>query len=394
MYDKEIVLQLLQYALLIESNDDDFFNQHKYWQIEWEEVYLFFREHSMTAFLSNIIKYIPEDNMGIKTAWKEDVYTNIYSYARLLKRQKHILDSLLTHKIPTVVVKGTSAAKYYPNPQLRTMGDIDLLVKPECYNNAIQCLMDIGCEETTGVADIRSGRHRSFSYKDTSIDLHCVYSSKVNRDKASTIDNLVFNAIPDNGTVLPDDINGIALLTHIGHHMEEGLGLRQIIDWFMFVRACLDDEMWFFSFQEKARSTGLEALAITVTRMCQIHLGLTTENITWCRDADETVCNELMQYVLDCGNFGRSREMLQSSAVEKLPSIKHPIQLFKYIQSHGEKNWKALKKHPWLKPFAWIYQSCRYIKLAIQNKVTPNKLKAIYDEGNKRNEMFAALGLK
>ena len=127
--------------------------------------------------------------------------------------------------------------------------------------------------------------------------------------------------------------------------------------------------------------------------MCQIYLGLTTD-ITWCKDADEAICNELMQYVLDCGNFGRSREILQSGSTSKLPPISHPVQLLKYIQSHGETNWKALKKHPYLKPFAWIYQSCRYIKLAIQNKVTPNKLKSIYDEGNKRNEMFAALGLK
>ena len=97
---------------------------------------------------------------------------------------------------------------------------------------------------------------------------------------------------------------------------------------------------------------------------------------------------------MKCGNFGRSLDILQPTVVEKIPPFSHPIQLFKYIQSHGETNWKALKKHPYLKPFAWIYQSCRYIKLAIQNKVTPNKLKAIYDEGNKRNEMFAALGLK
>ena len=211
-------------------------------------------------------------------------------------------------------------------------------------------------------------------------------------DEAKALDELLFNAIPDNDMVLPDDENGLVLLSHIRQHLEGGIGLRQIIDWFMFVKAYLDDDVWFSSFQKKVRVIGLEKLAITVTKMCQTYLGLSTENITWCKDADLTLCEELMQYVMDCGNFGRNRGRLHSGG--RLPSFKHPIKLFKYIQSHGKQNWKALQSYPWLCPFAWIYQSCHYINFAIQNKVNPEKIKDIYDESQKRNAMFTALGLK
>lgn len=378
----------------ITETGNDLFQTNCIDLIDWNDIYSFLDEHKIVPMFSNVIEFIPKEYTELIQTWKAAMYANIYSYSRLVKTQNTILERLSINEIPVVVLKGTSAVKYYPIPFFRTLGDIDLLVEPNCYDKAVRILMDSGCHETTTQTEIVAGIHRSFVLNGVVIELHHIFSSQVNGEKAPILDRMLINAIPEKNTILPDDENGIVILAHIGQHLEGGLGFRQIIDWFMFVRACLNDKMWYSSFQEKARITGLETLAITVTRMCQIYLGLTTEKITWCKDTDEAVCEDLMQYVMDCGNFGRSREMLQSSAVEKIPSIRHPIQLIKYIQSHGETNWKALKKHPWLKPFAWIYQSCRYIKLAIQNKVTPNKLKAIYDEGNKRNEMFAALGLK
>lgn len=358
---------------------------------DWKEQYELFNSHTIAPLVSELDKYIP-NNDDVKKDWKESVYSNIYTYSNLVKKQKQILGAF--NGIPVVVVKGTSAAKYYPKPQLRTMGDIDLLVNPKDYDTAVVCLINAGCVEITSNAEAEAGRHRSFNFSNISIELHHYISSYSENDEEKTLDNLLYNAISPNSTELPDVENGLVLLSHIRQHLEGGLGLRQIIDWFMFVRSCLNDEMWYNSFRAKAQVTGLESLAITVTKMCQKYLGLTTENITWCKDADDSICDDLMQYVMECGNFGRSRDMLQSRSASQLPSIKHPIQLFKFIQSHGECNWKALKKHPNLKPFAWIYQSCRYTKMAVQNRVGAKKLKDIYDEGQKRNEMFVALGIK
>ena len=362
--------------------------------LDWNEVHSFFQNHTITALTSSVVKYIPKEFADIKNKWKEAVYSNVYYYSQIEKQQQCILDVFHDKHILVVVVKGTSAAKYYHKPQLRAMGDIDLLVKPIDYTYAVKCMIDTGCIETTEKAEEKRGRHRSFQYKDVSIELHHYFALSEDQEKADIFDKLIFDAMPTDNTVLPNDENGLILLSHIRQHLDEGLGLRQIIDWMMFLRSCLDDEVWYTSFKEKAHITGLEKLAITTTKMCQKYLGLLPDSLTWCKEANEEVCDELMQYVMECGNFGRNRTALQSTEVRKFPQLFHLVQLFKYLQLRGERHWKALKKYPWLKPFAWIYQSCRYIKLAFQNKVTPNKLKAIYDEGNKRNEMFAALGLK
>ena len=358
-----------------------------------ERQYEFFNKHAIAPLIASQ-HFFSCDNSDIKKAWKEALYSNIYTYSNLVNVQNQILDMFKANNILVVVVKGTSAAKYYPKPQLRTMGDIDLLVKPDSYERAIKCLMDVGCVEMTNQEDEDRVRHKSFNFSGYEIELHRFFSSKsMSNNEAKVLDELLFNAIPDNDTVLPDIENGLVLLSHIKQHLKMGIGLRQIIDWFMFVKSCLDDEMWYASFQEKARVTGLERLAITSTRMCQIYLGLTT-NITWCKDADEEVCTDLMQYVMDCGNFGRSRDILQSGSTGKLPSIIHPIQLLKYIQSHGERNWPALKKHPNLKPFAWIYQINRFAMKAIKHNIGLKKIGDIYSEKNERKKMLNQFGLQ
>ena len=359
--------------------------------VDWKLLYDFFNEHAILPLTANCMDRIVISEK-IKPAWKERVLQQIYHYYSIVRVQNKLLESL--NGLNVVVIKGTSAAKYYPKPHLRTMGDIDLLVKPEDYEASVCRLLSIGCVEITCQAELELGRHRSFRYKDVTIELHRFFSLYVDEDKGNVLDDLLFDAIAADESELPDVENGLVILSHIRQHLEDGIGLRQIIDWMMFVNSCLDDHLWHESFQKKAQRTGLEQLAITVTKMCQKYLGLTTSNITWCRIADDELCEYLMQYIMECGNFGRTREILQSGGASKIPSIYHPLQLFKYIQKRGEKNWRVINKHPLLKPFAWVYQSCRYIKIAVRNRVGAKKLRDIYGEGDKRNEMYIALGLK
>ena len=95
------------------------------------------------------------------------------------------------------------------------------------------------------------------------------------------------------------------ILEHISQHLENGLGLRQIIDWMMFVHKCLPDENW-PEFQVLASNIGMETLAIVMTRMCELHLGLPER--MWCKSADNELCGQLMDYILACGNFGEKKQ--------------------------------------------------------------------------------------
>lgn len=396
---REDLVNILSFELAGSASQREMFYRRKqYDPDEWDEIHQFFLRHAIAPLFADGISCLPKECANLINVWKNEAYNNVFRYYHSSKTQEEILAAYKTNTIPVVVLKGTSAAQYYPKPQLRTVGDIDLLVKSEDYERAIQCLLAIGCIETTGQAELERGRHRSFQYgqgyQTVLIELHRYFSFNVDAEFGGVLDKLLFSSFPDTGNVFPADENGLVLLSHIRQHLECGIGFRQIIDWMMFVRKHLHNEQWFASFQKKAQVTGLEKLAAVVTKMCQKYLGLECDNITWCQSADDEICEQLMQYVFDCGNFGRSREFLFSGGASRIPSVKHPIQFLKHLQTHGEKNWSLLRKHSWLKPFAWIYQSFRYLNLVFQNQADIKKLRAIYDEGHQRNEMFALLGIK
>lgn len=395
MFRTEDIASLLRFVLADKQQKDRLLAEHDSFRhiTDWQEIYTLFEKHAILPLTAELAPLIPEEYAAVKKDWNDSIQSNVCQYLRLSQQQELLLGAFRENNIPVVVLKGTSASQYYPVPECRQMGDMDLLVRPEDYDRAVSCLLDSGCEETTSVGEAKTGRHRSFRCNSIPAELHRHFSSHIMPENAEKLDRMLFDGIETGKTVLPDMLNGIVLIEHVAQHLEGGLGFRQIVDWWMFADKCLGDTEWEQEFSALADRVGMVPLAKTVTRMCQLYLGLRPD-ITWCRDADEQRCAELMEYVLNCGNFGRNRELEQSESASTMPTLAHPVQLFRFVQNHGERYWKALQKHPWLKPFAWIYQSCRYVKTAVTRKIGFRKLKSIYGEGQKRNDLFAALGIK
>lgn len=186
--------------------------------------------------------------------------------------------------------------------------------------------------------------------------------------------------------------NGIVLLLHIVKHLKSGLGLRQIIDWMMYVDKKLHDDDWYGKMQPVLHNTEYEKLAKTVTRMCQIYLGLQQDSITWCRDVNDNICKKLMAYIMEQGNFGRKINE-QDKGVKIVGEFHNPIQFLYLLQERGEKNWMLLKKYPIFRRFAWFYMGCRYIRKGFQRKSPVKMLISDVRDGNDRKDLFEQLGI-
>lgn len=325
--------------------------------------------------------YIPA--LGLSAEAEGDylkaVIRNRQIFHKLMKEQSRALSLLEAENIPVVVLKGAAAAINYAHPENRCMGDIDLLVLPEDFDRAYHLLTDSGCRPLDASSDYT--RHIGmFTESGVEIELHRFFSSSDNKEQNTVLDEMLFQAIPNCVTaelcgypvsMLPPLENGLVLLGHINQHLSGGLGLRQIIDWMAYAEKYLDDELWNNGFADAAEAIGMKRLAIITTAMCRKYLGF-EKDVHW--DAYEPVCDELMEYILSRGNFGRKESSLKRRTVSILKQFRNPFHGLATAQRNGLINWKATRKHPILRPFAWCYQLGRWAKKGLKGGITPGKL--------------------
>lgn len=329
--------------------------------IDWNEVYEESKKQGITGLVYQGIKdFLPAD---LKVKWRQYNF-QVQSHAvRIANEQAALLQKL--QGLPACILKGSSAAVYYPEPLLRSMGDIDFIVAPSHFEEAKQRLIDAGYILDNAEAEnprhiklyrheIAFEMHHRFSYDE--MDMEGYINRSYDRLEMGTINNTTF-------PMLPKLENGLILLAHLRQHLYSGLGLRQVLDWMMYVTKVLDDPFWTSAFQPEAKKLGMEKLAVTAAHLCQMYFGLDAE-LKWCAHADEQLCNRLLDSIIISGNFGHANGT--GKRVEKTIINLRKEGLFKYLQAAGEYNWKALKKHHWLKPFAWLYQLGRYMKQGIR----------------------------
>ena len=345
-----------------------------------------YEEASQQAVLGLVASVIPSKYLDKK--WLDAKYQQESAYIRYCNAQDELKEVLDKADIPFVILKGNAAAVYYKNPMYRSMGDIDFLVPQDQYSNAISALI-----ESNYVLGHKSDRHISLHKNSYTFELHHHFSHDIN------IDDYLFEGLNDSFissidshsfTMLPKLSNGLVLLDHMRNHLKSGLGLRQTIDWMMYVYLNLDDLFWQSTFQSVAQEKGMDTLAITATRMCQIYLGL-PETITWCKTADEDICKQLLSSLFVSGNFGRKNG--NGNSVETVTTEIKQYGLFHWLQFAGEHNWVAYHKHHWLKPFCWFYQIFRYAKQGIKAGRTRKQIEADLNRSNERYKLLKKLNI-
>ena len=312
-----------------------------------------------------------------------DSYTIIAKNVQMIHEQKRIEEVLenVATPIPFVVLKGAAAAVYYPVPLRRTLGDIDIIVRPEDFISAYNALKANGYHALDSLKKIEWERELHFTNNGIMIELHHSFAKLSTKMQEALFDHWIYDGIPKavRGTVnnqsfpmLAEPLNGLILLAHICNHLEAGLGFRQIIDWVMYVNRELHDERWPI-FKEQSDQLGLTKLAKVTARAGQLYLGLSAENITWCMDEDEKLCERLIDYIFECGNFGL--KMGVNNTVTTVFSQGKGIKsFFISLQRNGERTWEVLEKYPGLKPFAWIYQGLRWALRGVIENITPEEL--------------------
>ena len=355
--------------------------------VDWDAV---FKEATDQAVLGIVAPEVPSEFADAK--WQQALFRQTAAYIKYCHAEDELKKVLDEANIPFVILKGNSAAIAYKDPSKRMMGDIDFIVPQGMFDKAREKLVDAGY--TINLETGNYIRHIGFEKDGMEFELHRFFSHD-----DYDIDDLVFAGIDNKKPgmigehefpLLPPLVNGMVLLLHMRQHLKSSMGIRQIIDWMMYVYRNLNDDFWNNEFSAVARENGLDILATTATRMCQLYLGL-PESIVWCMNADEKTCSQFMTSLLDSGNFGRKDG--SGNIAEKVNLRMKNNGLFAWLQFAGEYNWKAYHKHRWLKPFCWVYQIIRYTGQVINYDRKGGKFQEDIKRSNDRFDLLKKLGI-
>ncbi len=327
-------------------------------------------------------------------------------YMRILYEQDRLIKLFEKNNIKCVILKGCAVAVYYPKPYLRAMGDIDVLVLHEDYLDAIDLLKRNGYEYTFNDENIErtlngSARELEFFINGIEIELHHHFSSP-----GFEIDDYLEKAIHKrefrelNGfcfPVLPEIENGLVLLGHINHHLKNNdIGLRQFVDWEMYLHALFKDNSWNECFFPLLNDFGLNKLAANVTLLCCNYLGL-PEKFCICSELSEDLSEELLSIIFTDGNFGRKATSSTEKDERHIRYTSLGVErygFFGYFSKVGMVACGKRKVSALLKPFFFIIGIFRTLFKGFIAFVQGSSIKKQIKDGKNRYDLYNKIGVK
>lgn len=260
-----------------------------------------------------------------------------------------------THKIRFMPVKGCVLKKYYPSSELRTMGDLDILIEPGKEKELHDFLTTRGyaCEHFGG------DHHDEYSMPPLlRVEIH---RNLVSRDYKEL--NKFFQGIFDRATVssenpyryeMSEEDVFIYHLAHFYKHFNDGgAGIRFVIDHYVhyvLMKHFADTLDWEHTVQ-----------ALKKLKLYDFHVAITELANAWFSengDPDEAD-QELSKYIIHSGTFGSDKQFYLNKVKQKgrlryfLSRLFPP---FYFMKEH----FPVLQKIPVLLPAVWVWRIISY----------------------------------
>ena len=289
-------------------------------KIDWRQLYTFASRQALLGFCFDGIERLTKDfSEELKqNPMGRDLLMTWMGVAQQIRLQNmkvnavagKLFSMLREDGFRCCILKGQGNALMYPNPYSRTPGDIDVWV-----NASREYLTEYAKRHFNQEDDIRF-HHLETTMDGVPVELHffpCsmnnpIYHARLQKWFRRNADLQCSHIVR-----LPDRAGDIAIpttafnviyqLTHLYHHFfDEGIGMRQIIDYYYVVN---NDELLAIkdTLQKELKHLGLGKFAGAVMYVLHEALGLSEEKMI--APMDEKRGELLLAEILEGGNFGR-----------------------------------------------------------------------------------------
>lgn len=296
---------------------------------DWGKVFALAKTQSVLALVAHAVlsdsEIAGQLSDETKAKLKSHVMANMAAHRLLNSSVVQVVSALDGAGVPSVLLKGQALARNYPIPELRACGDVDIYTGPENYLRACEVLGALATwteprrpEDNVKHYDIRIGKtpveiHR-YSDVNASKYYNEIYQAYAHEGLSQGLRIMDFAGTAVNTPA--DDFNAFYIFNHLWHHfMTSGIGLRQFIDWMLFLHVRKDEI-------DRAK---LKMIIEDINLMrpwqafgCVLveKLGMPEDEFPFYDARRRGKVSKIMRLVFEEGNFGKEREMYKDRSGE------------------------------------------------------------------------------
>jgi len=321
---------------------------------ELKQIYSLAKSHDLSQFVAAALSDLgilpEEETKKLKTI----LLHTMWRYEKLEYELKELSRALEDAGIDYMPLKGSVIRKYYPQPWMRTSGDIDFLVRAETIEQTAEVL----AQELHYTRDKSECGHHISMHAPSGVHLEPHFNISENDPRMDP----VLAEVWDNSDAedahryrQSPEFLMFHIIAHMAHHFQNGgCGIRPFIDLYL-----LEDKLAF----DRERMMDF----CTRAGVAQFYECVRQVNGVWFDGKPHTdVTRRIEEYVLSGGVYGTKSNAIAvgnkktgNKFVYILRRIFMPYHALKY-------KYPVLKKHPWLTP---IFQVVRWVQMLLNKRL-------------------------
>ena len=273
---------------------------------------------------------------------------NIAANEQQIYSVKEIFSAFDEQEIDYLPLKGVLLKNIYPKPEMRSMGDADILIKTQQYNKIRPIMVKLGYKKVT-----ESDHEFIWKKNNINIELHKMLIPSYNKDYYSYFGDGWSLAKLKNGTSysMTDEDQLIYLFTHFAkHYRDAGIGIKHMTD------------LWVYRKSKPALDEKYIKIELTSLQLYDFYVNIINTLSVWFegRKSDE-ITDFITEVIFNSGVYGTRDKHAISEAVkiskstDKVKTRKFFKLIFPSFQVMGIK-YPCLKKAPFLLPIMWIHR--------------------------------------
>lgn len=312
----DIYFRFIQFSLGVYEGKE-FLDDSVLKGFDWQRFYDFAKKQTLIGVVFDGIQKLPKavaPNLELLMKWIGVSHKIQLRNEVLNEATVGICNKVKNAGYPCCILKGQGNAVMYPNSMARTPGDVDVWVNAS--REEIRTLAHSLTENANGHVDDESFNHIGLTINGITVELHStpgfmanfVYNHRLQKWLKQNVDEQCNNMV-----ALPNEVGDVAVPTyafnavyqlyHLYHHyFYEGVGLRQIVDYFFVVTRLNAECEMLSSLRHKLKHLGLWKFAGAMMYVLHEVMGLSEDKMIAHMDVKRG--QMLLDDILNGGNFG------------------------------------------------------------------------------------------